>query len=49
MKKNFVIALVAIMAAMTLNAQDKVQPYLTVDQLPDLIKCLPAPPAFDSP
>lgn len=49
MKKNFVIALVAIMAAMTLNAQDQVQPYLTVDQLPDLIKCLPAPPAFDSP
>ncbi len=49
MKKNFVIALVAIMAAMTLNAQDQVQPYLTVNQLPDLIKCLPAPPAFDSP
>lgn len=49
MKKNFVIALVAIMAAMTLNAQDQVQPYFTVDQLPDLIKCLPAPPAFDSP
>ena len=49
MKKNFVIALVAIMAAMTMNAQSEVQPYFTVDQLPDLIKCLPAPPAFDSP
>lgn len=49
MKKNFVIALAFIMAAMTLNAQNNVQPYLTVDQLPDLIKCLPAPPAFDSP
>ena len=25
------------------------EPYLTLDQMPDLIKCLPAPPAFDSP
>ena len=49
MKKNFVFALVAVVAAMTLNAQNDVQPYFTVDQLPDLIKCLPAPPAFDSP
>jgi len=49
MKKNFVIALVAIVASMTLHAQNQVQPYFTVDQLPDLIKCLPAPPAFDSP
>ena len=49
MKKKFMIVLAAIMAAMTLNAQDEVQPYFTVDQLPDLIKCLPAPPAFDSP
>lgn len=49
MKKNFVIALVAIMASMTMSAQNEVQPYFTVDQLPNLIKCLPAPPAFDSP
>ena len=49
MKKNFVIAVVAIMASISMNAQDQVQPYLSVDQLPDLIKCLPAPPAFDSP
>ena len=49
MKKNFMIALAAIFAAMTLNAQNEVQPYFPVDQLPDLIKCLPAPPAFDSP
>lgn len=48
-KKCFVIALSLVMAAMTLNAQNEVQPYFTVDQLPDLIKCLPAPPAFDSP
>ena len=49
MKKNFLIALVALVASMTMNAQDQVQPYFTVDQLPDLIKCLPAPPAFDCP
>ena len=49
MKKYFLIAVAAFMAGLTMNAQDEVQPYLTVDQLPDLIKCLPAPPAFDSP
>ena len=49
MKKYFVIAWAFVMMAMTLNAQDEVQPYFAVDQLPDLIKCLPAPPAFDSP
>lgn len=49
MKKFLVIAWAFVMTAMTLNAQEEVQPYLTVEQLPDLIKCLPAPPAFDSP
>ena len=49
MKKNYVIALVALLATMTMHAQNEVQPYFTVDELPDLIKCLPAPPAFDSP
>ena len=49
MKKYFVIAWAFVMTAMTLNAQNEVQPYLPVEQLPDLIKCLPAPPAFDSP
>ena len=35
---------------MAASAQEAgVQPYFSVDQLPDLIKCLPAPPAFDSP
>ena len=38
-----------LMGAMTMNAQNEVQPYFPVEQLPDLIKCLPAPPAFDSP
>ena len=49
MKKYFVTVMVALMATMMLNAQDEVQPYFSVDELPDLIKCLPAPPAFDSP
>jgi len=49
MKKYFAIAMVALMASFSTNAQDQVQPYFTVDQLPELIKCLPAPPAFDSP
>jgi acid phosphatase (class A) len=49
MKKYFITVMAALMASMMLNAQDEVQPYFSVDQLPDLIKCLPAPPAFDSP
>ena len=49
MKKYFVIALTVVVTALTMNAQNQVQPYFTVDQLPDLIKCLPEPPAFDSP
>ena len=49
MKKHLVIAMAILMGAMTMNAQDQVQPSFTVDELPDLIKCLPAPPAFDSP
>ena len=49
MKKLFVIAWAFVMTTMMLNAQEEVQPYFAVEQLPDLIKCLPAPPAFDSP
>ena len=49
MKKYFLIAFAAFTVGLSLNAQDEVQPYFTVDQLPDLIKCLPAPPEFDSP
>lgn len=26
------------------NAQDKIQTYFTIDDMPDLVKCLPAPP-----
>ena len=49
MKKYFLIAVAAFTVGLSLNAQNEVQPYFPVEQLPDLIKCLPAPPAFDSP
>lgn len=50
MKKIILLVVAAIMATMNANAQSEdVQPYFTVDELPNLIKCLPAPPAFDSP
>ncbi len=47
MKKYLLLAVV--MMTTLCVAQDEVKPYMTVDQLPNLIKCLPAPPAFDSP
>lgn len=40
----------AFMATMNaMSQEDKVQPYIELDQLPDLIKVMPEPPAFDSP
>ena len=36
-------------AALGLRAQNVVKPYFQVGELPDLVKCLPPPPAFDSP
>ena len=49
MKRILLLTTAVMMAALSLRAQNDVQPYLTTEQLPDLIKCLPAPPAFDSP
>jgi len=49
MKKFFVMAAAAIMAATNSRAQDAVTPYIELDQLPKLIDIMPAPPAFDSP
>jgi len=50
MKKLFLLVAVAFMAIVNVNAQNEApQRYLSLEQLPDLIKCLPAPPAFDSP
>ena len=48
MKKKFLLLAMVIMSTICV-AQNDVQPYMTVEQLPNLIKCLPAPPAFDSP
>lgn len=43
MKRILVILLAAVMTC-SIRAQEGVQPYISIDQLPDLIKCLPAPP-----
>ena len=48
MKKSLSMVVAAMMATMNVNAQD-VQPYFELDQMPKLIKIMPAPPAFDSP
>ena len=42
----FLAAVMFIFGNVSVNAQEV---YFTTQQLPDLIKCLPAPPAFDSP
>ena len=50
--KYTLISLIIMCCTLTVCAQektDKVEPYFTVSELPDLIKCLPPPPAFDSP
>jgi acid phosphatase (class A) len=50
MKRFLLIATVALLTTVNVWAQqDAVQPYFSTQDLPDLIKCLPAPPAFDSP
>ena len=46
-RKIFTTLLVAVAAVVGISAQKAV--YLTTEQLPNLIKSLPAPPAFDSP
>lgn len=43
------LAAIAVLGFTGLFAQNNVHPYFTVEQLPDLIRCLPAPPEFDSP
>ena len=46
-KKILTILFVFFAAIVSISAQKAT--YLTTEQLPNLIKCLPAPPAFDSP
>ena len=47
MKRILTTIFVAIATVVSISAQKAT--YLTTEQLPNLIKCLPAPPAFDSP
>lgn len=47
MKKILTTIIVTVTAIVSTSAQKTT--YLTTEQLPNLIKCLPAPPAFDSP
>ena len=50
MKKILLIAVVALLAIMNLNAQETVvKPYLRFNELPNLLNCLPPHPAFNSP
>lgn len=50
MKKKMFLAVAAMMATMSVSAQDDtVQPYIPLDQMPHLINIMPAPPAFESP
>ena len=44
MKSKLLAAIIVLCGFFTVYAQDGVQPYLSTEQLPDLIKCLPAPP-----
>ncbi|MBR6284470.1 MAG: phosphatase PAP2 family protein [Muribaculaceae bacterium] len=46
---RFLTAAIVLSGWLATRAQSELQPYFTVDQLPDLIRCLPAPPAFESP
>ena len=40
----------ALLATMSVNAQDNtIQPYFELNQMPNLLEIMPAPPAFDSP
>ena len=50
MKKILLLMTAALMTTMNIWAQDEAKPvYYTTEELPNLIKCLPPPPAFDSP
>ena len=49
MKKILLLA-ATFMATMNISAQDDtVQPFIELDQMPNLLEIMPAPPAFESP
>ena len=39
----------AIMAVTSVSAQEEVQPYFQLNEMPNLLEIMPAPPAFESP
>ena len=49
MKKTLFATILFVCGVFKGMAQHAVQPYFNVWQLPNLIKCLPPPPSFDSP
>ena len=54
MKRRLLSKSVLLTAAFALAtagtfAQSEIEPYMQVEEMPNLIKCLPAPPSFDSP
>lgn len=51
MKRKITLITLIFVCSLTVSAQqeEKVTPYYQVSELPDLVKCLPPPPAFDSP
>ncbi|MBQ7550206.1 MAG: phosphatase PAP2 family protein [Bacteroidales bacterium] len=48
-RRILLIVTIVLMTIRVFAQQDVIKPYLSVQELPDLIKCLPAPPAFNSP
>lgn len=50
MKKILSVTVAALLATMSVNAQDStIQPYFELNQMPNLLEIMPAPPSFDSP
>ena len=50
MKKILSVTVAALLATMSVNAQDNtIQPYFELNQMPNLLEIMPAPPSFDSP
>lgn len=48
-RRILLIVSIVLMTIRVFAQQDVIKPYLSVQELPDLIKCLPVPPAFNSP
>ena len=49
MKKLLLLFAVTLLSTQLFAQEGEITPYVKAEELPDLIKCLPPPPAFDSP